>query len=95
MRMPYIYEYKRSDILCQLGEDLVTLLDRPGNLNYLICYLANRLLERGMNYERLSRVLAEIECAKLEIYRRVAGPYEDYKAEQNGEVFTVAPIKET
>ena len=28
-----------------------------------------------------------LECAKLELYRRMAAPYEDEKIEDNGDVY--------
>jgi len=28
-----------------------------------------------------------LECAKMELYRRVAAPYEDKKKEENGDVY--------
>ena len=33
-----------------------------------------------------------LECAKLELYRRVAAPYEDEKIDQNGDVYDVVKI---
>jgi len=39
------------------------------------------------NYKTLSEFIAELECAKLEIYRRQIAAYEDYKIAQNGDVF--------
>lgn len=32
-------------------------------------------------------ILGVLECVKLELYRRVAAPYEDRKIEENGDVF--------
>jgi hypothetical protein len=34
-------------------------------------------------------VVGVLECAKLEIYRRIAAPYEDKKIVENGDVYTV------
>lgn len=35
----------------------------------------------------LADVIGTIECVKLEFYRRVVAPYEDKKAEQNGDAY--------
>jgi hypothetical protein len=32
-------------------------------------------------------MIGVLECAKLELYRRVAAPYEDAKCEDNGDVY--------
>ena len=34
------------------------------------------------------KVIGALECAKLELYRRIAAPYEDTKIQENGEVYT-------
>jgi hypothetical protein len=47
------------------------------------------LTENGRNYANINEVIGVLECAKLEIYRRVAAPYEDEKIDQNGDVFDV------
>lgn len=39
------------------------------------------------NYKR-REVKAVLECAKLELYRRVVAPYEQQKLELNGDVYT-------
>ncbi|KKN16816.1 hypothetical protein LCGC14_0972010 [marine sediment metagenome] len=39
------------------------------------------------NYTELSAAIGDVECAKLEVYRRVLGPYEDEKITEHGDVF--------
>ena len=39
-------------------------------------------------YEWINEVIGVLECAKLELYRRVAAPYEDDKRLQNGDVYS-------
>jgi hypothetical protein len=34
----------------------------------------------------MSSLISEVECAKLEFYRRVVSPYEDEKIKENGDV---------
>lgn len=60
-----------------------------GELNYCITKLVNGFLERaGMNYANINTVVGVLECAKLEIYRRVAAKYEDQKCAENGDVYS-------
>lgn len=61
---------------------------KPGELNYLVSQLVNDYLAmRGLSYTSLNEVIGALECCKLEVYRRIAAPYEDRKAIANGEVF--------
>lgn len=88
--MPYITQKERRkfDDL----EDQVFALDEisAGELNYLVTKLCNKYLERGLRYEHLNAVIGVLECAKNEIYRRIVVPYEDKKAQLNGDVYPVA-----
>lgn len=66
------------------------LLSNPGNLNFIISTLANMYLEtNGLSYSKINEVIGVLECAKLELYRRIAVPYEDSKIDENGDVYTV------
>ena len=62
-----------------------------GELNYAITRLIDEYLKNkgGIRYVHLNEVMGAMECAKLELYRRIAVPYEDSKIEQNGDVYTV------
>lgn len=62
----------------------------PGELNYVITTAIDRYVnEQGeLNYAKINEVIGVLECAKLELYRRVAAPYEDQKMNDNGEVYT-------
>lgn len=60
----------------------------PGELNYQITVLCDDYIQRyGTSYGKLNEVIGVLECAKLELYRRMAAPYEDTKIEQNGDVY--------
>ncbi|HJT44842.1 MAG TPA: hypothetical protein VJ721_01105, partial [Chthoniobacterales bacterium] len=61
----------------------------PGELNFAITVLVDRYLEdKGeIRYAHLNEVIGVIDCAKLELYRRVAAPYEDRKITENGDVY--------
>lgn len=83
--MPYIKPQDRVKIL--LDEENIST---PGDLNYFISNLINwYILQKGKSYSTLNEVIGVLECAKLELYRRVAAPYEDLKIDENGDVYSV------
>jgi len=67
--------------------------ETAGELNYAISRLVDAYLVRqgGIRYRRLNEVIGVLECAKLELYRRLAAPYEDRKREEAGEVYRSLP----
>lgn len=81
--MPYITEDARARI------DEGGKPETPGELNYAITRLTDNYLVQkgGIRYSHVNEVIGALECAKLELYRRVAGPYEDQKLEENGDVY--------
>ena len=80
--MPYITEESRNQI------DDGVFPSNEGELNYMISSLLDEYLaEYGCNYSNLNSVVGVLECAKLEIYRRMAVPYEDAKMRENGDVY--------
>ena len=85
--MPYIVDSAREQL------DDGGLPNSAGELNYMISSLIDEYLhEYGKNYTNINEVIGVLECAKLELYRRVAAPYEDEKIEQNGDVYDVIKI---
>ena len=83
--MPYIKPEDRAAIL--LNE---TNIKTPGDLNFFISTLVNWYInEHGKSYSTLNEVIGVLESAKLELYRRVAVPYEDIKIQENGDVYTL------
>ena len=79
--MPYIDAEERT-VVASMGPTT------PGQLNYVLtCALLKYLHHKGMNYTSINDCLGALEGAKLEFYRRVAAPYEETKAEKNGDVF--------
>ncbi len=81
--MPYV---KKSDrIRLDKGGDAQT----PGELNYVITKTVDAYLNRTpRNYANYNEVIGVLECAKLELYRRVIAEYEDLKMAENGDVYT-------
>jgi hypothetical protein len=60
----------------------------PGELNYLITRAIQEYL--GLytpSYEKLNSAIGALECAKMELYRRMVAPYEDKKIKENGDVY--------
>ena len=85
--MPYIDEVARR----RLADGGVP--ESCGELNYAITRLVDEYLVRagGVRYAHINEVIGALECAKLELYRRVAAPYEDAKIEDSGDVYRSLP----
>jgi len=83
--VPYIIEKNRS--ICELTyyslTRVVGLLGIKGTLNYILFRLAKQCCHSYADY---SNFIAELECAKLEIYRRQVAPYEQEAIKRNGDV---------
>ena len=63
-------------------------------LNYLFAEIINQFfVTNSKNYANIAQAISALECQKLELYRRVAGPYEDSKVEENGEVYNEQVLK--
>lgn len=84
--MPFIRPEKRK-LFADPIKNLIHSISTPGELNYVITSLVhNRLLFKGLNYTAVNEVIGVLECAKQELYRTVAAPYEDKKRLENGSV---------
>ncbi|MDX1646458.1 MAG: hypothetical protein R3304_04890 [Longimicrobiales bacterium] len=87
--MPYVSPESRR----RLASDAPP--DTPGELNYAVSLLVDAYLRRRaedagrLRYTHINEAVGVLECAKLELYRRIAGPHEDGKMEENGDVYTV------
>ena len=81
--MPYIDGPARERI------DAGGSAETAGELNYAITRLVDAYLVRrgGIRYAHLNEVVGALECAKLELYRRLAAPYEDEKLRATGDVY--------
>jgi hypothetical protein len=81
--MPYIEGQARERI------DAGGAPETAGELNYAITRLVDAYLVRcgGIRYAHLNEVVGALECAKLELYRRLAAPYEDEKLRATGDVY--------
>lgn len=81
--MPYIDQGVRASL--EDGRKAT----KPGELNYLVTKLIDSfLIMSGVSYTSINAAIGVLECAKLELYRRIAVPYEQEKALNNGDVYT-------
>lgn len=82
--MPYIKRENRE----RFQDDLLSLNpNTAGELNYIITSICQSyIFENGYNYKNINEVIGALECAKLELYRRIASPYENKKILENGDV---------
>ncbi len=81
--MPYIKQADRDSMLSGC------IAENAGELNFFITHIINEYLDHhGLNYSHLNDAIGVLECAKLELYRRVVAPYEDQKIEENGDVYS-------
>lgn len=80
--MPYIDKDARLDLDMMIREPKT-----PGELNYIITCAIQLYMDSEISYSKINEVIGVLECAKLELYRRLAAPYEDNKKEQNGDVY--------
>lgn len=85
--MPYIPEINRKPLV-----DGKFSPSSAGELNFLITYLCDRYLKDNLSYNKINEVIGVLECSKLELYRRIAAPYEDTKILENGDVYTAEII---
>lgn len=42
---------------------------------------------KGLSYQTINACIGALECAKLELYRRIAAPYENQKIVDNSDVY--------
>jgi hypothetical protein len=87
--MPYIKQDRRQEI--DFGGDLPIT---AGELTYVLTRVIEEFLQlkiislaQGMKFDYLHAAIGALECAKLELYRRIAAPYEDMKRVENGDVY--------
>jgi hypothetical protein len=83
--MPYIDQDTRNRLVFE-G-------DAPSSaekLNYAITRLVLKRLGAQPRYEDFNAAIGALECAKLELYRRMTSPYEDKKIVENGDVYPTA-----
>jgi len=90
--MPYITIGDRVDIDDALRKFLNLMGPlTPGQFVYIMYQIAGWQASGGgvgnlpVGWTEASRVVADMECAKLEFYRRIVVPYEEEKIYENGD----------
>lgn len=90
--MPYIKEERRKELIIN------EIPRNAGELNYMITMLVKDYLNLSEfneekqeyikpDYQKFNDALGALEGSKLELYRRMVAPYEDFKKIENGDVF--------
>ncbi len=86
--MPYIDDENKRETLSSMSVVANEKINSDGELNYFLCRLLSEyLLEEGIRYDNMKRIMGVLDNVKDEFYRRVISVYEDEKCEQNGDVF--------
>jgi hypothetical protein len=92
--MPYINENDRRELDPSSALDDTRRAESAGELNFQITKLVIEYVEHnGLGYAAINDVLGALEGAKLEFYRRVAVPYEEFKVFANGDVYPPSLVK--
>lgn len=90
--MPYIKQEDRKKFNEDFeGIDLdgiaEHLIESEGELNYVITKICQGYIKKfGKSYKTLNAVHGVLNCANLELYRKITAPYEDIKIKENGDV---------
>ena len=84
--MPYITKMNR-ELFDPHIEKLSDAVVVPGELNYVFTRLCNNYINDKKCYDRINSAIGALECAKQELYRRVAVPYEELRCGANGDVY--------
>lgn len=80
--MPYIRDEDRK---CFAPPPNV--ITNAGELNYYITSIIHAYIkDKRLYYNTINEVIGVLECAKLELYRQIAAPYERKKHLVNGSV---------
>lgn len=83
--MPYIKEFDREYFNASIDEIVDSIRD-PGDLCYCVYRMLKDIFEKDKRFKTISSLIGELECSKLEFYRRVVSPYEDKKIDENGDI---------
>ena len=89
--MPYIKKERRRELSVPSNWTMIGLAQDVGELNYQItCLVDNFISRKELKYSEINSAIGVLECAKMELYRRIAAPYEDKKCEENGDVYSIS-----
>lgn len=84
--MPYIKKNDR-DVIYKQGLLDPEMITSAGELNYVFSIIMQKYIEsKGERYQNYNDIMGAIEGAKLELYRRHIGPYENNAINKNGDI---------
>ena len=75
--MPYIKLEDRErydEIIDKLVDEIGSTGVNPGHLNYIITKLVHEFIPAEPSYTDLNEAVGVMECAKLELFRKVVAP---------------------
>ena len=85
--MPYIAKSQKEKIDKGLIALNLSEFKDAGSLNYAVHKLiAQYFSQNEQDYQSFNDVIGVLDCAKMEIYRRLIAEYEEKKILQNGDV---------
>jgi len=85
--VPYLASKELRKKIDEIVKKAEPYVRSDGSLNYFLTKLfLLRVKNTNMSYSLAKSFIGEIECFKLELYRKQIGPYENEKEEQNGSV---------
>jgi len=90
--MPYIPQEMRETIdnnISSLVDSIKISPKQNGILNYIISRLTSEYtnIANEPSYDKINNAIGVLECAKLELYRRVASEYENKCIITNGDIY--------
>ena len=85
--MPYISKESKEKVDRGLVALQLSEFECAGDLNYAIHQLISKYIESNkVSYQTYNDIFGVLDCAKMEIYRRLVSKYEDQKVDENGDV---------
>lgn len=93
--MPYIPQEKRMELdnkMNHLLNHIYSTSPSVGEMNFIISSIINNYIQgkedsNMFNYNVCNNLIGVLECAKLELYRKVVAEYEEVKINQNGPLY--------
>lgn len=85
--MPYIPTSQKEEIDKGLIALNLSEIKDSGGLNYAIHQIVSRYISQNKeSYQTYNDIIGALECAKMELYRRLISDYEDKKILLNKDV---------
>lgn len=85
--MPYITNSEKEKIDKGFVALHLSELNNAGSLNYAIHQvIAQYISQNQESYQTYNDIVGALDCAKMELYRRLISEYEDKKMAQNKDV---------